>query len=183
MGEKILQARAMLALFFKERREQMGATVEMVATHLGISPNTLKRIEENKFEWGIDLHLKLCQALGIKPYFSVTESPIHEDYKHKRIDDPERYHGFYICDNLLLFENQCAIVKLSHPRLFVRFNYGQSFTSYNDWVANHTELEWLDPNDKPSDADEIEYHLTECWNFLGMHERKEDELFEEGEDD
>lgn len=98
----------------------------------------------------------------------------------RKEDDPERYHGFYITENLLLYPEQLAITKLTAPRLFVRFNYGESyFSSYDDWVANHTELSWLDPDDKPTDPDEIEEILTDCWNFLALHEREEERLADE----
>lgn len=183
MDDKIKAARQQLGSFFKQRREQMGIDPETLSAHLGITANTVKGIESGRFAWDIDLQHRLCAALEIKPYFSATEELGTEDYKTRKEDDPERYHGFYITENLLLYPEQLAITKLTHPRLFVRFNYGEMyFSSYTDWVANHTELSWLDPEDKPVDPEEIKYILTDCWNFLALHEREEERLAEEIED-
>jgi hypothetical protein len=155
-----------------------------VAKHLGITANTLKGIETGRFAWDIDLHLLICQALEIKPYFTHALNPLEEDYRLRKNDDPERYHGFYITENLLLYPGQLAIVKLTHPRLFVRFNYGESyFSCYEDWKANHTKIEWFDADDKPIDEEDIDYYLTDCWNFLALHEREEERLADEMEED
>lgn len=182
MDEKLKAARAQLGRLFQDRREQMGHDRKALAAFLGVSAETVKGIETGRFAWDIDLHLAICQALEIKPYFSFTEEPGKEDWRDRKEDDPERYHGFYFAENLLLYPEQAAIVKLTHPRLFVRFNYGESyFSSFEDWKANQTELEWLDPDDKPADPEEVEYHLTDCWNFLAMHEREEENLYEEEE--
>lgn len=96
----------------------------------------------------------------------------------------QRFIGFGIYEDILNFPDQLAIVKLTHPRLFVRFNYGDSyFSTYEEWVEEQTDLQWLDPNDKPTDADEIETILTDCWNFLAIHEREEERLADERENE
>jgi hypothetical protein len=93
---------------------------------------------------------------------------------------PQHFHGFYISENLLLYPTQLAITKLTHPRLFLRFDYGDSyFASFEDFVASIAVQEWLDPNDKPTKKDEIEHILTDCWNFLALHEQEEERLAEE----
>ncbi len=46
----------------------------------------------------------------------------------------------------MLYLDQLAIVKLTYPRLFVRFNYA-------DWKNNIVKMQWLDSDDveyKPS---------------------------------
>ncbi len=179
-NEKIKAARVQLGSFLKQRREEMGITQEMLAKFVGVTANTISGIETGRFAWDIDMQHTICAALEVKPYFSTTKDPLAEDYRTRKEDDPERYHGFYICDNLMLYPDQLAIVKLTHPRLFVRFNYGASyFIDFDDWVNNHTEMEWLDPDDKPESEEDVEYHLTDCWNFLAIHEREEDRLSEE----
>ncbi|HXR84313.1 MAG TPA: helix-turn-helix transcriptional regulator [Hanamia sp.] len=184
MNDKIKSARQQLGMFFKERREEMGHKEEYLAKQLDITVNTVKGIETGRFAWDIDLHLRICQALEIKPYFSATQPPDQEDYKLRKEDDPERYHGFYCADNLLLYPGEVAIIKLTHPRLFVRFNYAVSFfSSFEDWVANQTDLQWLDEDDKPNTDEEIEEILTDCWNFLALQEREEDRLADEREDE
>lgn len=184
MNDKIKTAREQLGQFFQKRREQMGYDRKVLATLLGVSENTIKGVETGRFAWDIDLQHRLCAALEIKPYFSsISESDV-EDYLTRKEDDPERYHGFYITENVLLFPDQLAIVKLTHPRLFLSFNYGQSyFSSFDDWKANHTDLQWLDPDDKPTSEGEIESILIDCWNFLALHEREQERLYNEDEDE
>lgn len=182
IDEKIKAARQQLGSFFKNRREEMGHDLELVARTVEITSNSLKGIESGRFAWDIDLHHRLCAALEIKPYFSTTEEP--PGFKLWKADDPERYYGFYITENLILYPDQLAITKLTHPRLFVRFNYGESyFSSYDDWKANHTQVEWLDADDKPTTEEDIDYYLTECWNFLALHEKEEERLADEFDDD
>lgn len=177
INDKIKVARKQLGDFFRNRREEMGIPVELLAEHLGISSNTVKGIESGRFAWDIDLHLKICAMLEIKPYFSTSSDPGEEDYTLRKNDDPERYHGFYISENLTLYPDQLAIMKLTYPRLFLRFNYPDShFLNFEDWKANHVEISWIDPNDKPESDAEIEYNLIECWNFLCLHEREEENL-------
>lgn len=180
MNDKIKSAREQIGRFFQERREEMGRTQKELADFLGVTENTVKGIETGRFAWDIDLQHRICQALEIKPYFSAIQAPGTEDYRNRREDDPDRYHGFYITENLLLYPDQLAIIKLTSPRLFVRFNYGDSyFISFEDWKANHTVLEWLDPDDKPGSTEEEEVILIDCWNFLALHEREEERLADE----
>lgn len=183
MEEKIKAARKQLGGFLKQRREQLGLTTDELGGLVGFTGNTIRGVESGRFAMDIDMQFKIYQALGIKPYFSFQDQPPEGDYRLRKIDDKDRYHGFYISENLLLYPGQLAIIKLTHPRLFVKFNYGASyFSSYEDWKANHTEMQWLDPDDKP-EGEEIEYHLTDCWNFLALHEREEERLADEIDED
>lgn len=93
----------------------------------------------------------------------------------------ENYAGFYISENLLLYPGQLGIVKLSFPRLFLRFEYDSCgyFADYNEWKDSLINVQWLDPNDKPTNEDEIDEVLTDCWNFLALHEEEEERLFDE----
>lgn len=94
----------------------------------------------------------------------------------------EHFHGFYISENLLLYPDQVAIIKLTYPRLFLRFNYADSyFTSYEDFVSNIAVQEWLD-GERPDDR-QVETILTDCWNFLALHEREEERLADEMDDE
>ena len=179
MNEKIKAARKQLGSFFKERRLQMGIPESILSEHLGISTNTLRGIETGRFAWDIDIQHNICAALEIKPYFSQTSDPQEEDLIHnKKKADSGDYHGYYISENLLLYPEQLAIIKITYPRLFLRFNYGDSlFVSYDDWKANIAVQEWID-GERPGE-EEVEYILTECWNFLALHENEEERLYEE----
>lgn len=89
--------------------------------------------------------------------------------------------GFYISENILEYPGQLAITKLSFPRLFLRFEYDDAgyFASFEEWRENLITLEWLDPGDKPDDESEIDSILTDCWNFLALHEEEEEIQYEQ----
>lgn len=92
------------------------------------------------------------------------------------------YKNFYIAENILDWPGQLAIVKLSDPMVFVRFNYQESyFASFEEFVENIVVVEWLDGKKPPHD--QIEKILTDCWNFLALTEREEDRLADEMDDD
>ena len=71
--EKHLIARQKLGLFFSERRKEMGRSCEEVAKFIGISENTMLRIEAGLFNYDIMLLFKICEALEIKPFFVLSE--------------------------------------------------------------------------------------------------------------
>ena len=178
MDEKIKAARVTLGQYFKERREELGYTTDQVGTAVGISANTVKGIETGRFAWDIDTNLLMCRTLQIKPYFALISDDADEGTHIAEIDDPERYHGFYTAENEMLYPGQLAIVKLTHPRMFVRFQYDEAFfASFEEWKAHMVKLEWLDPDDTGSDNED--YYLTECWNFLALRERHDDEFDDE----
>lgn len=90
------------------------------------------------------------------------------------------YENFYISENILAYPGQLAITKLSYPRLFIRFNYGESFFAcYEDWKSEMVDVQWMDA-DKIT-KNEQEAILIDCWNFLALTEREEDRLANEGE--
>lgn len=59
-------------LFLKNTRENLGLTLESVSERSGISANTLKRIEDGRFKWDIDLHIKICNALHLKISYNAV---------------------------------------------------------------------------------------------------------------
>lgn len=69
----IKQNRQLLGHFFFTRRKEMGHSIEHAAQHIGISANTLGRIENGKFAFDIDLLLKLCETYEVKPFFVPKE--------------------------------------------------------------------------------------------------------------
>lgn len=71
MRNKIKAARQQLGRFFQERREEMGHDRKALAAFLGLTEETIKGIETGRFAWDIDMHLRICQALEIKPCFST----------------------------------------------------------------------------------------------------------------
>lgn len=83
--EKHQIAREQLGLFFAERRKEMGHGCKHLADFVGISENTMKRIEQGKFDFDISLLFKICEALEIKPYFIPKE--LAEQFESQFPDD------------------------------------------------------------------------------------------------
>ncbi len=50
----------------KQLREQKGMSVEELAESIDCNPNTIKRIEEGKFAYNIDILASMANALGVK---------------------------------------------------------------------------------------------------------------------
>lgn len=71
--EKHEVARRQLGNMFRERRIEMGHSCKATAEFIGISENTLDRIEQGKFNYDIMLLFRICEALEIKPYFVPKE--------------------------------------------------------------------------------------------------------------
>nr|WP_315419702.1 helix-turn-helix transcriptional regulator [uncultured Pedobacter sp.] len=71
--EKHLIARQQLGLFFSERRKMLMLSVSRLAKEVGISENTMQRIEEGKFDYDIMVMFSICDVLEIKPYFVLME--------------------------------------------------------------------------------------------------------------
>lgn len=71
--EKHLIARQQLGLFFSERRKEMGHSCKAVADFIGISENTMQRIEEGNLDFELSLLFRICEALEVKPYFVPHE--------------------------------------------------------------------------------------------------------------
>lgn len=71
--EKHLISRQQLGNFFYKRRNEMGKSAKELADFVGISFNTMTRIEAGSFDYDIMLMFRICEALEIKPYFVPHE--------------------------------------------------------------------------------------------------------------
>lgn len=94
-----------------------------------------------------------------------------EYFKHPRS-------SYYITENILDWPRQLAVIKLSPPMVFVRFEEADAyFASYEEWRAELTVVEWIG-GEKPSKEDQ-EAIFTDIWNFLAMHEAEEERRADE----
>lgn len=90
--------------------------------------------------------------------------------------------NFYIAENILDWPGQLAVVKLSDPQLFVKFDYNESyFASFEDFRDSIVTMEWLS-GERPAEKD-IDRILTDCWNFLALTEEEEERLADERDED
>lgn len=73
MNLDIKALRSQLGAFLSNRRRQMGRTDEEVGQFVGVTASTIRGVETGRFACDVDLLLKLCAALEIKPIFAPLE--------------------------------------------------------------------------------------------------------------
>lgn len=94
-----------------------------------------------------------------------------EHFKHTRS-------SYYITENILDWPGQLAVIKLSPPMVFVRFDEASAyFASYEEWRDEIFVVEWIG-GEKPN-RDEQEAIFTDIWNFLVQHEEEEERQAED----
>ena len=89
----------------------------------------------------------------------------------------QKYVGCWYCDNIIDHPDQVGLLHLGFPRCFILIPNSMEFqfSTYEEFVNGLSEVNWLDPSDKPSEA-EKERILTLLWNFSAEQEQKEEEL-------
>ena len=92
----------------------------------------------------------------------------------------EDYTGCWVCDNLVSHPEQLGLLYLGFPRCFVLMPSSDEFyvSDYDSWRDNLSEVNWLDPSDKGTPAEQ-ENVLMKLWNFSVMQEQEEDRIAEE----
>jgi len=89
----------------------------------------------------------------------------------------EAHKQYWIGQNLQFFPNQRTILKMSFPRVFIRFTVEHhSVAKYEDFKRSISEVEWMD-GEKPT-ADDLERVFSEAWEFVNL----EDYIVEKGID-
>lgn len=79
-----------------------------------------------------------------------------------------QFTDYFLDQNLLNQPEQAAIVKISVPRLLVRFNYDERYIADLDHFKGEiNEQRWLDGD--VVHPDEEEKILQECFDFLSEH--------------
>ena len=78
------------------------------------------------------------------------------------------YSDYFLDEHPLNQPEQAAIVKISVPRLLVRFNYDEGYISdLEHFKEEINELSWLDHDIvHPGQSSKI---IEECFNFLSEH--------------
>ena len=91
---------------------------------------------------------------------------------------PDKFKHFFWGENKLFFPDEEYVIKLSFPRMFVRYNVGDAyFASFEDFVTSIAEIQFLD-GERPSDK-EVQEHMVDIWNYVALCERQlEDDLKE-----
>lgn len=111
----------------------------------------------------------------------IAERANSQAYKGKQTDDRFKYprSSYYITENIRDWDGQLAITKLSPPMVFVRFAYSDSyFATFDEFRDSLAVVEWI--GGEVPDEEEQEAILTDCWNFLALHEEEEENRYERG---
>ena len=89
---------------------------------------------------------------------------------------PDKFKNYYLGSNKLFFREYEFVIKLSFPRVFVRFKRAQGYyTDFNKFFENVAEVQYLEGN-KPGKKEE-EQILNEVWDFLTMEKSPNPEGF------
>ena len=86
---------------------------------------------------------------------------------------PEKFKNFFWVENKLFFPEEEFVIKLSYPRVFVRYNVGDSyFASFEDFYDSIAEVQYLDgEKEKPSKEEQASI-LIDIWNYIALEERQ-----------
>lgn len=80
---------------------------------------------------------------------------------------PGAFKNYYLGSNKLFFPEYEFVIKLSFPRLFVRFLRTEGYyTDFDKFFKNVAEVQYLE-GDKLSKMEE-QHILSEVWDFLTM---------------
>ena len=94
----------------------------------------------------------------------------------------ELYQSCFYCDNLVSPAGQVGLLYLGFPRCMVLIPDAGAlmFSTYEEFVSGLVAINWLDPSDKGTSAEQEEV-LTKLWNFAIEQEAEEDRICEESE--
>ncbi|MCF6185445.1 MAG: hypothetical protein L3J56_12655 [Bacteroidales bacterium] len=91
---------------------------------------------------------------------------------------PEKFKNYFWAENRIFFPDEEFIIKLSYPRVFIRYKLSDGyFADFDTFFENIAEIQYLDGK-RPSEKEQKEI-LTDIWNYLSVEER----LLEQNIDD
>jgi len=85
----------------------------------------------------------------------------------KGIMIPQEFKNYYLGRNGLFFPGFEFIVKLSYPRVFVKFKKTEGYyTDFDKFFKNVAEVQYLEGK-RPSESEQQQI-LNDVWNFITM---------------
>ncbi|MGC9343421.1 MAG: hypothetical protein ACP5E3_12025 [Bacteroidales bacterium] len=80
---------------------------------------------------------------------------------------PDEFKNYYIGRNSLFFPDYEFVIKLSFPRVFVRYKITKGYYSdFKKFFTNIADVQYLEGK-KPSEMEHNQI-LTDIWNFITM---------------
>jgi hypothetical protein len=93
---------------------------------------------------------------------------------------PDKFKNYFIGTNNLFFPEYEFVIKLSFPRVFVRYKSSQGYYSdFNKFFENVAEVQYLE-GEKPPKSEEKQI-LNDIWNFLTMEKGANQNDYTEGD--
>ncbi len=80
---------------------------------------------------------------------------------------PEKFKNYYLGTNNLFFPDYDFVIKLSFPRVFVRFKRAEGYyANFDKFFESVADVQYLDGNKPPKVKEQL--ILNEIWDFLTM---------------
>lgn len=94
---------------------------------------------------------------------------------------PDEFKNFYIGKNSLFFPEFEFVIKLSFPRVFVRYKVSEGYYSdFEKFFTNIAEVQYLEGK-RPSDNEHNQI-ITDIWNYLTMEKNPQRDDYIRGAD-
>jgi len=91
----------------------------------------------------------------------------------------ENFKNYYLGKNTLFFPEYEFVIKLSFPRVFVKYKTSEGYYSnFEKFFKNVAEVQYLE-GDRPSDFDH-QHILNNIWNYITMEKGLINDDFIEG---
>jgi transposase len=93
---------------------------------------------------------------------------------------PEKFKNYYLGTNSLFFPEYEFVIKLSYPRVFVRYKRSSGYyTDLEKFFQNVAEVQYLEGK-KPPKSEERQI-LNDIWNFITMEKSTNQDDYVEGD--
>lgn len=93
---------------------------------------------------------------------------------------PDKFKNFYLSKNSLFFSEYEFVIKLSFPRVFVKYKVTEGYYSdFDKFFNTYAEVQYLD-GQKPSES-EHQKILTDIWNYITMEKGSKQDDYVDGD--
>ena len=95
---------------------------------------------------------------------------------------PDEFKNYYIGKNSLFFPEFEFVIKLSFPRVFVKYKVTKGYYSdFNKFFSNFAEIQYLEGN-SPSEYEHYQI-MTDIWNYITMEKNPRRDDYISGDSD
>ena len=84
---------------------------------------------------------------------------------------PEKFRNYFWGENKLFFPDEEFVIKLSYPRIFIRYKVADGyFANFDEFFESIAEVQYID-GERPSEEEQNRL-LVDVWNYIGLEERR-----------